>query len=192
MTRLRAHLHGSATHVRASAWLALAVVLLLFPAVASAGSRAYYVAFFAAPTSEGTTWPPGVEDALVAELLRCGEEPVAECRRTHTVESTQLDGDGNVLLVRIPDLDAATAGAAANGRAAERRAVATATEATAVDGIVVASIDARGRVLLDVLDARGRRMGRAMGRLVEGALPEATVRTMVRRVMQPIARRFVP
>jgi hypothetical protein len=47
-------------------------------------------------------------------------------------------------------------------------------------------------VLLDVLDARGRRMARATGRLVDGALPEATVRTMVRRVMQPIERRFVP
>jgi hypothetical protein len=35
-------------------------------------------------------------------------------------------------------------------------------------------------------------MARATGRLVDGALPEATVRTMVRRVMQPIERRFVP
>lgn len=172
--------------------IGLVAALLLWPALASAGSRAYYVAFFALPAAEGTTWPPGVEDALVAELLRCGEEPVADCRRTHTVDTSQLDEDGNVLLVRIPDLDAATAAAAARGRAPERRAVATATETTAVDGIVVASIDARGRVLLDVLDARGRRMARATGRLVDGALPEATVRTMVRRVMQPIERRFVP
>lgn len=168
------------------------LVVVLWPAFASAGSRAYYVAFFAVPAAEGTEWPPGVEDALVAELLRCGEEPVAECRRTHTVESTSLDQDGNVLLVRIPDLDAATAGEAARGRAPARRAVATATESTSVDGIVVASLDARGRVVLDVLDGRGRRLGRAVGRLVDGALSERDVRTMVRRVIQPIARRFVP
>lgn len=168
------------------------LALLAWPTLASAGSRAFYVAFFVAPAPEGTAWPPGVEDALTAELLRCGEEPVAECRRTHTVESTSLDQDGNVLLVRIPGLDAATAGGAARGRGTDRRAVASAAESTAVDGIVVASLHARGRVALDVLDGRGRRIGRAVGRLVHGALPEATLRAMVRRVKQPIVRRFVP
>jgi len=172
--------------------LGLVAALLLWPALASAGSRAYYVAFFALPAVEGATWPPGVEDVIVAHLLRCGDEPVSDCRRTHTVDTSQLDEDGNVLLVRIPDLDAVTAGAAARGRVPDRRAVATATETTAVDGIVVAWIDARGRVILDVLDARGRRMARAIGRLVDGALPEETARSMVRRVMQPIERRFVP
>lgn len=172
--------------------LAASMLLMLWPGLASAGSRAYYVAFFAEPAAEGTSWPAGVEDALVAALLRCGEEPVAECRRTHTVETVSLDEDGNVLLVRIPDLDAATAGAAARGRPTERRAVAAAAESTAVDGIVVARVDARGRVTLDVLDGRGRRMGRATGRVVDGAIPERTLQTMMRRVMQPIARRFVP
>ncbi len=168
------------------------LALSAWPTLASAGSRAFYVAFFVAPAPEGLTWPSGVEDALAAELLRCGEEPVAACRRTHTVESTSLDEHGNVLLVRIPELDAATAGGAARGQGADQRAVASAAESTAVDGIVVASLHARGRVTLDVLDGRGRRLGRAVGRLVDGALPEATVRAMVRRVMQPIVRRFVP
>ena len=45
--------------------LALSMLLMLWPGLASAGSRAYYVAFFAEPAAEGTSWPAGVEDALV-------------------------------------------------------------------------------------------------------------------------------
>jgi len=174
---------------RRAATLFAPFVLLLSSVAndAHAGARAYWVSFVDASESG----EDAEAEALLRELLGCGDTPTAECRAAHSPEQyNRLEG---VRLYELPGtLSAERAAAAIRSGSARRELRSSLQEAQLwLDGIIVFQRQGN-RVTLTYMNGEGQPMGRASGVLRRGALSERHRARMIRAMMQHVERNFDP